>query len=223
MMTSKKLREALSDFVEDEGKVRFELAPLKRLPKGLPGAWSNILRADDPVRSVLEELWFPRRDLLPDTIAQLEEKLRDIGLLQTKQVPFSLIYVFDGEEEPIFFRGYPCRRIERDEAKKLPDRFLDLYKIHDGWTDTGGEMGPRPSENWFDLGLIYEGEYSEILPGVRLKDFLVVCHSGGSGFLGFDLSKSPPVGLICSVKFPVEVSPDVVRTLDEWMADQIEG
>jgi len=221
-MTSKELREDLLEFVEHEGKIRFALAPIKRLSKGLPGTWRNILGADDPVKTVLEELWFPWRDLLPETIAQLEEKLQYIGLLQTNQVPFSLVYVFEDEEEPIYSRGYPCQPIERDEAEKLPNHFLDLYKIHNGWTDIPGPMGWLPSEYWFDLGVLYEEEYSEIIPDVRLKDFLVICNSGGSGFLGFDLSKSPPVGLLCSEKEPVQVAPDVVRTLDEWMADLLE-
>lgn len=221
MMTSKELRKDLMEFVEDEGKVRFELAPLEQLPKGIPDSWGNILGADDPVSSVLEELWFPWSDLLPDTTVLLEDKLQYIGLLQTNEVPFSLIYVFEDEEEPIYFRGYPCRPIERDEAKKLPHHFLDLYKIHDGWVSIPGQVGPLPSEGWFDLGIIYEGEYSEIIPGVRLRDFLVVYDSRGFGYLGFDLSKSPPLGLICSKDDPVEISPDVVQTLDEWLAEQL--
>jgi hypothetical protein len=223
-MTSMKpqnYRKSFPDYIEDEGEIQFEIAPLSKLPADLPNAWKGILSADDPVACVLEELWLPWRDLLPGTVAQLQEKLRCIGLLQTGEIPFSLVYCFEDEGEAVFFRGYPCRSIERDEAEKLPNDFLNLYKIHDGWTDITGFMGPLPSENWFKLSDIYEEEYSEIIPGVRLSDFLVICDKGGSGYLGFDLSKSPPLGLACAVGEPVEVSPDVVRTLDEWMAYEL--
>jgi len=209
------------DYLEDEGDVRFELAPLKSIPADLPQAWRGILSSDDPVGGVLGDLWIPWANLLPDTIAGLKEKLRCIGLLQTQQTPYSLIYCFEDHGEAVYRRGYPCRLIERDEAEKLPDDFLDLYKIHDGWTDITGYMGPLPSENWFDLNDIYDDEYSDIIPGVRLEDFLVVCDTGGSGYLGFDLTKSPPLGLVCAVGEPVEVAPDVVRTLDEWMAFEL--
>ena len=220
-ITSENYRKALPDYIEDEGNVQFEIAPLTGLPADLPAPWKGILSADDPVGRVLEELWLPWRDLLPGTIAHLQKKLRCIGLLQTDEIPCSLIYCFEDDGEAVYFRGYPRRTIERDEAEKLPDDFLNLYKIHDGWTDITGFMGPLPNDNWFTLGDIYEEEYSEIVPGVRLSDFLVICDKGGSGYLGFDLSKSPPLGLVCAVGEPVEVSPDVVRTLDEWMAFEL--
>ena len=133
-----------------------------------------------------------------------------------------MIYVFDSDGGPTFFRGYPCRPIKRPEAKKLPARFLNLYKIHDGWTGVVDLLGFIRGEGWFDLGEIYETEYADIIPHVRLKDYLVICDTGGSGYLGFNLSKRPPVGLICSLEDPVKVVRDVVRTLDEWMADQLD-
>lgn len=219
-MTPGKIKKYLKEYLEDEGNIRFDLAPLKNLPKDLPEAWKEILLSDDPVHQVLERLWLPWIDLLPETLAGLQDKLRAIGLLQTEDYPYSLIYVYEEDGDPVFSRGYPCRPIDRDEAKYLPDDFLDLYKIHNGWTDLNGYMGPLPSEDWFDLHDIYDGEYSDILPGVRLKDFLVIFDSGGSGYLGYDLSKNPPLGLICSVDDPVEVVPDVVRVLDKWMADE---
>jgi len=220
-ITSENCRKALPDYIEEEGDVVFEIAPLTILPADLPDAWKGILRADDPVGRVLEDLWLPWRDLLPGTIVRLQEKLRFIGLLRTNEIPCSLIYCFEDDGEAVFFRGYPCRSIERDEAGKLPDDFLNLYRIHDGWTDITGFMGPLPNEDWFPLSDIYEGEYSDIIPGVRLSDFLVICDTGGSGYFGFDLSKGPPLGLICAAGEPVEVSPDVVRTLDEWMAYEL--
>ena len=220
-LRSENYREELPDYIEDESEVQFEIAPLTRLPADLPNAWKGILRAEDPVRRVLEELWLPWRALLPGTIAQLQEKLQCVGLLQTGEIPYSLLYCFEDDGEAVFFRGYPCRTIDRDEAKKLPDDFLNLYKIHDGWTDITGFMGPLPSEDWFNISDIYEEEYSEMIPGVRLSDFLVICDTGGSGYLGFDLSGTSPVGFICAVGEPVEVSPDIVRTLDEWMAFEL--
>jgi hypothetical protein len=220
-MKLKEIRDALAD-VLDESRIKFELAPVKRLVEGSPSEWERILGAKDPITSVLEQLWSPRRDLLPKTITQLKKKLRLIGLLQTMEVPWSLIYVFDSDGDPTFFRGFPCQPIGRPEAKQLPARFLKLYTIHDGWTDVTGYMGPLPSERWFDLGIIYGTEYSNIIPHVRLKDFLVICDTGGAGYLGFNLSKTPPEGLVCSKEDPVEVVPDVVRTLDEWMADQLD-
>ena len=224
-LTEDDYRKDLPDYIEDEGDVQFEIAPLTKLPADLPNVWKGILSAADPVRSVLEELWLPWRDLLPGTIAQLQEKLRCIGLLQTGEIPCSLVYCFEDDGESVFFRGYPCRSIERDEAEKLPDDFLSLYKIHDGWTDITGFMGPLPNDDWFSLSEIYEEEYSESIPGgVCLSDFLVICDTGGSGYLGFDLSKSPSLGLIIgAVGEPVEVSPDVVRTLDEWMTFELEN
>ena len=140
------------------------------------------------------------------------------GFCGAGATPFSLIYIFENRGEPLFQRGYASRAIAREEAKKLPDDFLDLYKIHDGWTDIHGFMGPLPSEDWFYLSNLVEEEFSEFLPGVRTSDFLIVCNSGGSKFLGFDLSKVPPLGLICSTIDRVEMVPDIVRTLDEWMA-----
>lgn len=217
-MTPGKIKKYLTEYLEGEDNVRFELAPLKNLPKDLPEEWKEILNSDDPVHQVLERLWLPWIDLLPQTIAGLQDKLRAIGLLQTELYPYSLIYVYEEDGDAVFSRGYPCRSFDRDEAEYLPDDFLDLYKIHNGWTDLNGYMGPLPSEDWFDLHDIYDGEYSDILPGVRLKDFLVVFDSGGAGYLGFDLSKNPPLGLICSVDAPVEVVPGVVRALDKWMA-----
>ena len=214
-------QDGLPEYIEDENEVQFEIAPLTRLPVNLPNAWKGILSANDPVGGVLEELWLPWRALLPGTIAQLQEKLRCIGLLQTGKTPFSLLYCFEDDGEAVYFRGYPCRAIDRDEAKKLPSDFLNLYKIHDGWTGLVGFMGSLPSEGWFDLSDIYDEEYSEMIPGVRLSDFLVICDTGGFGYLGFDLSKSPPLALNCAVGEPVEVSPDIVRTLDEWMAYEL--
>lgn len=218
-LTSKKYQKALLEYVDEEGDVDFKVAPLNKLPADVPNEWKSILSAEDPVASTLEELWFPLRDLLPGTIELLQEKLRFVGLLQTEEVAFSLIYCFEDDGEAVFFRGYPCRPIERAEAKKLPDSFLKLYQIHDGWTDITGFMGPLSNENWFNLSEIYEEEDS--IPGVSLDDFLVICDTGGSGYLGFDLSKTPVVGLVCDIGEPVEVSPDVVRTLDEWMAFEL--
>jgi hypothetical protein len=220
-ITAENYRNSLPNFVEEEGNVQFEIAPLTRLPADLPNSWKGILGADDPVGRVLQDLWLPWRDLLPGTIDHLQRKLRCVGLLQTDEIPCSLIYGFEDDGEAVFRRGYPCRPVDRDEAEKLPDEFLNLYKIHDGWTDMTGYTGPLPNDDWFTLSDIYGGEYSEIIPGVRLPDFLVVCDTGGSGYLGFDLSKSPPLGLVCAVGEAVEVSPDVVRTLDEWMAFEL--
>ncbi len=217
-MTLEHCRKKLYPFVQNEGDPLFELAPCDRLPAGLPDSWQAILRAGNPVRSVLDDVWRPWQSLLPDTLAQLERKLRAIGLLQTRATPFSLIYVFENKGEPKFRQGFPTRPIQREEAKLLPRDFLDLYRLHDGWTDMNGFMGPLPSEDWFDFTYILDEEYSRILPGVRLRDFLIVCNSGGTDYLGYDLSKSPPVGLVCSTVDPVEVVPDVVRTLDEWMS-----
>lgn len=221
MLKPDKIRKALRDLV-DEGKIKFELAPLEQLPKGLPHEWEKILTSEDPVKSVLEQLWFPQRDLLPKTIAQLKKKLRFVGLLQTKEIPWSLVYVFDSEGDPTFSRGYPCRSIKRPEAKKLPARFLNLYKIHNGWTGVADQLGFISSEGWFNLGTIYGTEYDDIIPHVRLKDFLVICDTGGSGYLGFNLSKHPPAGLVCSDEDPVKAVRDVVRTLDVWMAEQLD-
>jgi hypothetical protein len=220
-ITTEKYQKAIPNFIEDEGHVKFEIAPLTRVPTDLPSAWRDIFISDDPVWRVLEDLWLPWDDLLPETIAQLKEKLRCIGLLQTDEFPFSLIYGFEDDGEAVFRRGYPCRPIDRDEAKKLPDEFLSLYNIHDGWTDMTGYTGPLPNDDWFSLSDIYGGEYSENIPGIRLRDFLVICDTGGFGYLGFDLSKKPPLGLVCAVGEAVEVSPDVVRTLDEWMAFEL--
>lgn len=220
-MNVSQIKKYLKEYLEDEENVCVEIAPLKDLPSDLPVDWKEILISDDPVKQVLTRLWLPYIDLLPETVAGLQNKLRAIGLLQTKLYPFSLLYVFEEDGEVVYSRGYPCRTIERDEAKLIPSDFLKLYKIHDGWTDLNGYMGPLPSEDWFDLNDIYDGKYSEILPGVRLKDYLVICESGGSGYLGFDLSKKPPLGLICSTEDPVEVVPDVVRELDKWMGYEL--
>ena len=217
-MKMDKIKEYVEEYLEDEDNVRFELAPLKNLPKDLPEVWKEILKSGDPVHQVLEHLWLPLVDLLPKTIPALQNKLRAIGLLQTELYPYSLIYVFEDAGEAVFFRGYPSRPIETDEAKYLPSDFLKLYKIHDGWTDLNGSTGPLPSEEWFALSDIYDGEYSDILPGVRLGDFLVIAETGGYGWLGFDMSKRPPLVLICSPEDPVEVVPNVVRALDTWMA-----
>lgn len=220
-MKPNKIRDALKEVLYEK-KIKFELAPLKALPKGLPREWEKILSSEDPVTSVLEQLWFPQRDLLPKTIAQLKKKLKCIGLLQTKEVPWSLIYVFDAEGEPTFSRGYPCGPIKRREAKKLPARFLKLYKIHNGWTGVSDQLGFISSEGWFSLAEIYDTEYSDMIPRVRLKDFLVICDTGGSGYLGFNLSKNPVAGLICSDEDPVKAVSDVTRTLDKWMAEQLD-
>ncbi|MEI6267472.1 MAG: hypothetical protein WCP01_01220 [Methylococcaceae bacterium] len=215
-------RKALKEYIGDEGDFQFELAPLSSFPQDMPVAWKEFLSADDPVKGILEKLWYPWRDLLPQTIAELEQKLRFIGLLQTQEIPFSLIYGFECDDgESTFNRGFPCRLIEREEAKVLTPDFLNIYKIHNGWTDIHGFAGPMRSEEWFDLTAIFDGVYSDAIPGVRLEDFLVICDSGGTGYLGYDLSKSPPVGLECFFNEPVEVVPDVVRALDELMAVQL--
>lgn len=216
-MKKNKIIDYIKEYVEEEGEVKFELAPIKKIPYGLPKFWEEILISDDPVKKVLECLWLPFIDLLPETITGLQNKLRGIGLLQTEQYPYSLIYVYEEIGEAVFSRGYPSRPVERDEAKYLPSDFLQLYKIHDGWTDLNGFMGFLPSQDWFDLNDYYDGEYSDILPGIRLKDFLIICESGSNEYLGFDLSRKPPMGLFCAVGDPVEVVPDVVRALDKWM------
>lgn len=179
---------------KEEGDVRFELAPLKKIDMGVPGNWKKLLQSEDPVAQVLQDLWLPVRDLLPQTVAGLQAKLRAIGLLQTKDYPYSLIYVFEEDGDPSFHRGYPCRPLKRDEAKHLPADFLALYKVHNGWTDLHGCMGLLPSEDWFDLNDIYDGEYAEEIPGVRLRDFFVISDSAGAGYFGFDMSKNPPTG-----------------------------
>jgi len=217
-MDLERCRAKLYPVVENEGDPRFDLAPIQGLPAAAPNEWIEVLRDADSVQRVLERLWLPSRGLLPETIAELQKKLRGIGLLATRFTPFSLVYVFDNKGDPMFRRGFPSRSVDRPEATVLPAEFLDLYRIHDGWTDMNGFMGPLPSEDWFDLSYLLDGDYSKIIPGVRLQDFLIICNSGGSEYLGFDMSKTPPLGLICSVLEPVEVVPDVVRTLDEWMA-----
>ena len=204
--------------LENEEVIKFELAPTDKYSNGLPELWKDIMTSKNPVEETFSKLWLPFIDLLPETIKGLRHKLREIGLLETKEYPFSLIYVYEENGEPVFSRGYPVCSIDRDDAKLLPSDFLKLYKIHNGWTDLNGFMGFLPVEDWFDLNDYYDGEYSDILPGIRLKDFLIICESGSNEYLGFDLSKKPPVGLFCAVGDPVEVVPDVVRALDKWMA-----
>lgn len=215
-------RDTLVNLVKDEGDPRFELAPLSREPEGLPVEWRGILGGESPTRQVLESLWRRAADLLPETLTELEKHVRAVGLLCTDRIPFSLIYVFETKkQQPAFRRGFPCRPIEAETAGKFPKNFLDLYRVHDGWTDINGFMGPLSRKEWFDLSYILDEDESEAIPGLRPEDFLVTCNSGGSELLGFDMSKTPPRGLVYSPIEPVTLAPDVVQTLDEWMANDL--
>lgn len=222
VLKPKHYQEEIPDYLDEEGSVKLEIAPLPKLPVKVPDEWKGILSADDPVEQVLKTLWLPWLELLPATIEQLAEKIQYIGLLQTDEVPFSLLYCFEDEGEVVYFRGYPCQSINQNEAAKLPVDFLNLYKIHDGWTDITGYMGPLPSQDWFDISELYDDDEPCSLPPEILNgEFLVICDMGGSGYIGFDMSKAPPLGLVYTKDDPVEVSPDIVRSLDEWIAFEL--
>jgi hypothetical protein len=216
-MTQEQCRRHLYDVVSNEQNPRFTLAPCDP-PQMVSERWNDILRSPDPVRAALECLWLPSRGILPELFTELVRTLRGIGLLQTDASPVSLVYVFESNGEPSFRRGYPSKRIETKEAETLPADFLDLYTIHNGWTDLQGFMGPLPVEEWFYYSYVTDAEWLGGRAELRAREFLVVCNSGGSEYLGFDMSESPPAGLVYSVVDPVEVAPDLVRTLDEWMA-----
>ncbi|MBW2733395.1 MAG: hypothetical protein JRH20_13490 [Deltaproteobacteria bacterium] len=228
VMTKKILKKELPDAIRDEGGIKVVMAPTEQIPKGLPAAWSKVLRSNDPVRTTLEEIWHPWQQQVPRTIEALQSALRGIALLQTGETAASLLYVFEDDGERFFHRGYRSGSIKGDTcglsakelSSRLPAKFLDLYKIHDGWPDGLG-VGLLPSRGWFDLTCIYDDdELSEVVPGVPLEDFLVVWEQD-SRYLGFDMTKKRPRCLAWEAGEPHEVVPNIVTWLDEEWAQQI--
>src|SRR6185503_3449444 len=101
-MTTEECIQQVCSLVAEEGDPHLVMAPLATLPQGIPSEWREIVGARDPIRSALDVLWTPKRDLLPETVGELERRLRGIGLLSTRQTPFSLVYLFENRGQPSF-------------------------------------------------------------------------------------------------------------------------
>ena len=210
-------------FVADERNVVFALAPLRTVPVGVPRAWAQVLRAEDPVQALLDTLWAPLGTILPKTYAMLRRKLCGVGLLRTKQHPVSLIYVFRTGRDIFSHRGMPACRVKRTEARRLPKEFLEIYRVHNGWTDLHGFAGPMEQECWSDpLVLIDEDEAEEL--GIRNpRDLLLVYEDGGGASTGFDLSKKTLAGMTMDPgEGTLERHRNALKEIDASMAQDLE-
>lgn len=229
MKTSKILNNELPDSVRDEQVVSVGLAPMRRLPSGLPAIWRKVLASEDPVDCALEQIWQPWQHRLPGTIDALGRTLRGIALLQTREMTPSLLYVFEAEGERYFRRGFRCRPISNGDScfsaeelkARLPPDFLELYNIHDGWPSADG-CGLMPSAQWLDLSAIFDED--ELKGGERDTpplDFLVVSDVD-SRYIGFDMTPKEPRCLSWHPREDLEVVEDVVALLDQEQAQALE-
>jgi len=196
-----------------EGKASFELAPIAKLPAGLPPAWKAALGSDRPTNAVLDLVWKPLAKIQPKTIAAMRKKLQRVGLLTTAKGSHSIIYVFELEDGGGLWtrRGHlPAKKLPA-VAKRLPKDFLAIYAVHDGWLDGGQMMGPRRAEHWGPLGS--EGPS---------RDFLVTFEGHGPGSLGFDLSeRTTPCFIVWTSDEPERVK-NVTKEIDEWIAGRMD-
>jgi hypothetical protein len=203
--------------LQEEGDPRLELAPLAKIPPGLPATWVHILSHKEPTKVVWDALWQPMARSLPRTLKTFKRALQGIGLLTTKSRPPSLIYAVTagGGEDTFAQRGFAAGPVQHPRVKALPAEFLEFYQVHNGWYfPWTRSMGPLPVEDCYTLS-------DDV--GSPSRRFLAVFQNGGGAHLGFDLDESPPV---CYTVWPdddPEVLPDIWRAIDRWIAAQYEG
>jgi hypothetical protein len=206
-------RKEILQSVRREGAATLELAPLLKVPRGLPPTWQQALTDPKPESAVLDKVWRPLAKQYPKTIAAMRRTLRRVGLLTTKKRSHSLVYLFEleGDGGLWFRRGYlPAPKLPK-LASRLPKEFLAIYPVHDGWLDGHEMMGPRRSKEWSPLGRTGPS-----------RDFLVTFEGHGPAILGFDLSEKPaPCYTVWTQSDPQRVR-KVAREMDEWIGGRMD-
>jgi hypothetical protein len=206
-------RKEILQSVRGEGAATLELAPLVKVPRGLPPTWQKALTDPNPTNAVLDSVWRPIAKQWPKTIAAMRRTLQHVGLLTTKKRSHSLVYLFEleGDGGLWFRRGYlPAAKLPK-LAARLPKEFLAIYQVHDGWLDGYEMMGPRRCGEWSPLG---QGPHS--------RDFLVTFEGHGPAILGFDLSeKQAPCYTVWTQSEPQRVR-KVAKEMDEWIGGRMD-
>jgi hypothetical protein len=202
-----------------EAGARIEPAPVRSCPVA---EWREPLATADPVAAVLRTLWPAAAPHLPRTLAILERSLKSVLLVESPARPPSLLYVLTRGEARVAFRGFaPAVSLPHP----VPPEWGAFHRIHDGWVDFASSTeGPSPSSRWYFLSEIVSPPVRQALRRVLDPDrFLVVCHDGLSGMLGFDLSQPEPLCFRLRRDVRPEVIPDPMETLDGLLAGYLEG
>lgn len=204
----------LLDNVTSEGNPRLLVAPVAISEiRVVPMIWQELLTSPNADRLITRTLWAPVAQLLPKTVASIENKLRGLAILSTEKKRPSLIYLFTKEGDFFARRGYPPVTQLPEISRKLSVDISPLYDIHDGWVDFfSGDGGTMPINEWQVLG--------ESAPG-RRDGFLEVYSTGGSS-LGFDLSESPASPYAIWSEGDVEPLESWWNKLDQRLANNLE-
>jgi hypothetical protein len=205
----------LQGLVERDGSPKIELAPLSKVPAGLPPAWGALLAHPEPTKAVWD-LWKPMLKDLPKTLKIFRNSLQGLGLLTTKNRPASLVYLYTRNKgaKAYAYRGFVPAPVQHPKAKALPAEFLKFYQVHDGWaylTDLG--VGPLPSSDWYPLSQDPKS------PG---STFLAVFHNGGPASMGFDLTENPPLCYVVWADDKPKIVRNIWKEIDRWIAAQMD-
>lgn len=205
----------LIDRVVHEGEPELLLGPLVSPPSDLPPAWGEVLTAEDP-RAAVAALWQPMADRLPRVWRALQERLPRVGLLRTEEVPVSLIYFFSDGDDSVKYRGRLPLAETKLAASRLPEEFLDFYRIHDGWVLYYSEDGgPAPSTEWLPLSDLWTEVDWKLPPGeVSLDTLTSVFRDGDELALAYDTSASSGLPLLCRDDGTIDVLLDMWAAID---------
>jgi hypothetical protein len=214
---------ALIDRVVHEGEPELLLAPMASPPADIPAAWGKLLTAHD-WQPALADLWRPMADRLPRVYRALRERLKGIALVQTEEVPSSLIYFFSQGDYLFKYRGGPPVEETRLVESRLPQEFTDFYRIHDGWVLFHSEdMGPAPRSEWRALPSLWPDVSWNVPPGEVSPDHSTVIYRDSNQLaLAFDTSVSPAPALLCRGDGSVELLLDTWATIDRYIGEFLE-
>jgi hypothetical protein len=206
----------IEEAVSAEGEPRFIAAPAEVIPleSEFPFAWVQLLKSADLNEHAISSVWNDAVEYMPKVVSEMCRKVQSVGLLLTKTMPPSLVYLFLKNGELFARRGFlPVDHLP-EISQKLPVDLLSVYRIHNGWLDLfSGDTGPSRTEDWNVIGESRRGA----------GDGFLEVFATGTSALGFDLSENPAEPNVIWSDGDVELVDDFWSRLDEWIAAELRG
>jgi hypothetical protein len=140
-----------------------------------------------------------------------------VGLLSTEDVPASLIYFFRDGDYLFAYRGRPPLSERQLRDAKVPQEFLDFYRIHDGWVLYYSEDGgPAPHGEWSSVSACWPNAVWQLPPGDISANALTVVYRDGEDFaLAYPPLIVSTMPMWCSSNGTADVVLDVWAAIDD--------
>jgi len=205
----------LVDRVVQEGDPQLSIGPLAAPLDDVPAEWVPILTSADP-RTAIAHLWRSVAHRLPRTYLALRERLHAVALLRTEETPASLVYLFTDGTEWVPYRGRPAVAEAALKRSRLPDDFLEFYRIHDGWVLYYSEDGgPVPSTEWLPISRFWTEVVWKLPPGdISEESAIAVYRDGDELAFAYETAMTPAAPLGCFGDGSVDVLLDMWAAID---------